>query len=308
MRSYNHPSRPRTRAHSVLNRDEVDSSTLIWQACRATAAAPRVFDKILIDGRWHIDGSVGDNNPSNYAWNEANSICRTNNQGNNVAMLVSIGTGMTEPHTKFGGLLALLKYARKAITETEKAHSTTRDIAHLVNADYFRFDVRPIRNVHDGLSKTKIDECKKKKKKQQQPQRVPSLTLSDSHGDESTPETREQAKKRIRILRDMDTHNNTEAAQPGVKDGYKPGKYDYTTFHTIRRRTNDYCLSSRYSFPRQSTQEEAQNVREEVNRCATILFQISQRRKQNDLERWQRFRRHPDPQNGANRANTPREG
>ncbi|OIW24045.1 FabD/lysophospholipase-like protein [Coniochaeta ligniaria NRRL 30616] len=322
MRSYNHRWRQGHSTHSSLNRGQVDSSTLkIWEACRATAAAPLFFDKILIEGRWHIDGGVGDNNPSTHAWNEASELSRTKNNGTNkVAMVVSIGTGMTEPYTKFGGLLSLAQYARKAITETEKAHENTRNFAHLVNADYFRFDVRPIREIHDGLSKTKLDECKKKKKRQQKqpttgqeqqpqhhPQPVPNLAKDESHGDESTVENRELAREREQILANMDAHNDIEASQPGVKGGYKPEKYDYTTFRTIKRLTDDYCLSPRYSFLRHQGQQEAQNVKEEINRCACILFDNSQRRKQDDAERWQRFRRHPDPQHEANQFNPPRE-
>ncbi|KAH8905932.1 FabD/lysophospholipase-like protein [Coniochaeta sp. PMI_546] len=317
MRSYNHRWRQGHSTHSALNRGQVDSSTLkIWEACRATAAAPLFFDKILIDGRWHIDGGVGDNNPSTHAWNEASELSRTTNGTNKVAMVVSIGTGMTEPYTKFGGLLSLAQYARKAITETEKAHENTRNFAHLVNAEYFRFDVRPIREIHDGLSKIKLDHCKKRRKKQQKettsgqeqrPQPLPSLVKDESHGDESTVENRELAKERERILADMDTHNDLEASQRGVKGGYKPDKYDYTTFQTIKKLTNEYCLASRYSFLRHQGQQEAQNVKEEINRCARILFEISQRRKDDDQERWQRFRRHPDPQHEANQFNPPRE-
>jgi hypothetical protein len=105
----------------------------------------------------------------------------------------------------------------------------------------------------------------------------------------------------------MDMHNDIEASQPGVKGGYKPQKYDYTTFQTIKSLTDDYCLSSRYSFLRHQGQQEAQNVKEEINRCARILFETSQRRKHNNLEKWRRFRRHPDPQHEANRVSPPRE-
>lgn len=318
MRSYNHRWRQGHRTHSALNKGQVDSSAVkIWEACRATAAAPLYFDKILIEGRWHIDGGVGDNNPSTHAWNEASELSGTTNGTNKVAMLVSIGTGMTEPYTKFGGILALAQYARKAITETEKAHKTTHDFARLVNSDYYRFDVRPIREFHDGLSKIKIDKCKKKKKKQhkepaprgqgqQAPQPLLSLDRDESHGDESSGENRELARERERTLANMDAHNDLEASQR-VKGGYKPAKYDYTTFHTIKERTDEYCLSVRYSFLPHQHQQEAQNVKDEINRCARILFDTSQRRKQDNFARWQKFRRHPDPQHEANRFSPPRE-
>jgi len=325
MRSYNHRWRQANpRAYSTLNRGQVDASPVrIWEACRATTAAPLFFPKIIIDGRWHIDGGVGDNNPSTHAWNEANELSRASNGTNKVSMLVSIGTGMTEPYTKFGGLLSLAQYARKAITETEQAHKTTRNLAHQVDADYFRFDVRPFKDKHGGLSEIKLDECKRARKKQtpgdttasttagaedgQHHLRIPALTRDESQGQESTPENRELAKKRELILAEMDVQNDDVAAQPTVRGGYKPQKYDYTTFKTIKERTDDYCKSSHYSFLPHQSQIEAQNVKEEINRCARILFERSQRRKDDNLERWQRFRRHPDPQHEANRVSPPRE-
>jgi hypothetical protein len=329
MRSYNHRWRPsHSKTYSTLNRGQIEQSTLkIWEACRATAAAPYFFRKILIDGYEYIDGGVGDNNPSTHAWNEAKELSKTNTGTNKVAMLVSLGTGMTEPYTKFGGLLGWVKYARKAITETTKAHENTRNFAHLVEADYFRFDVRPIRDVHDGLSKIKIDECKRKRKTQRktcpetpsnasetssgfQEQQLRPLPVpiprEDSTGEDSN-ENEELAIERERVLTDMDVHNDTDAAQPGAKDSYRPDRYEYTTFRDIKDLTDRYCLSKHYSFLREQGHHEAQNVRREIDQCARKLVEYSRRRRENDPERWRRFRRHPDPQHEANRANPPRE-
>lgn len=324
MRSYNHrPRRAHAKTHSGLNLGQVQQSALkIWEACRATSAAPFFFKQMLIDGCWYIDGGVGDNNPSTHAWNEARLLNTSNNSSNKVAALISIGTGMTEPNTKFGGLLGLVKYARKAITETETSHKTTRDYAQLANAQYFRFDVRPIRG--DGLSKIKLDECKKKKRKphkpknnnnsgqeQHQPQQTQPFASAedgDSDGDNNIENTcNEHDLASEHILAEMDLHNNLAAAQPGVKGGYKPEKYEYTTFRTIKRRTDKYCRSSRYSFLRQQGNHEPQNVKAEIEQCARLLVDYSRRRRDDDLERWRRFRRHPDPQHEANRADPPRE-
>lgn len=231
LRTYNHQRRLiHGQSFCNINFGRVDDAPFkIWQACRATSVAPFHFKEILINGYWHIDGGVGDNNPSAHAWNEALYFKFGNTGEKKVAVLVSIGTGMTEPNTKFGGLLSLLKYARKAITETGKAHDETQSSAQLIGSHYFRFDVRPIHDVHDGLSKTKLDECKKRRRRRTdrtatEAQQPPALNILNSDSDDDgNPSTRLQEHRDERALADMDVENDKGATQAN-KGGYKPAK------------------------------------------------------------------------------------
>jgi hypothetical protein len=207
-------------------------------------------------------------------------------------MLVSFGTGKAMPHTKFGGLLTLAKYARKAITDTEKAHATTREFATLAGADYFRFDVRPIENIHGGLSHIKLDECKKKRRKGMPTATTPLLDAEEEEPHAADPDA---------ILDLMDAQNAELASQPNRKGGYKPHKYEYTTFDAIKRLTDEYCASRPYSISAEEDASDAgQNVSAEIDRCARILVEYSRRRRAADPVRWSKFRKHPDPGHESN--------
>src|SRR5579859_253828 len=69
------------------------SKCAIWQAARATSAAPSFFKEMYIDnpspGVNYVDGGLGHNNPSQVALDEAGRIWRTSKY----FCLVSIGTG-----------------------------------------------------------------------------------------------------------------------------------------------------------------------------------------------------------------------
>jgi predicted acylesterase/phospholipase RssA len=69
----------------------------IWEAARATSAAPTFFDRITISelgiGQPFIDGGLGRNNPTAQVLEEAKLIFGSRQ----VACIVSIGTGQTHP-------------------------------------------------------------------------------------------------------------------------------------------------------------------------------------------------------------------
>jgi predicted acylesterase/phospholipase RssA len=69
----------------------------IWEAARATSAAPTYFPPIHITrprpGCWYTDGGLKRNNPSEVALEEARELWKTSRQ----FLIVSIGTGMQEP-------------------------------------------------------------------------------------------------------------------------------------------------------------------------------------------------------------------
>src|ERR1700744_1594074 len=69
--------------------------TKIWEAARATTAAPTFFEPIQIGPTNRIfgDGGTGPNNPINELWNEAIDNCE-GSLLQNLACIVSIGTGV----------------------------------------------------------------------------------------------------------------------------------------------------------------------------------------------------------------------
>jgi predicted acylesterase/phospholipase RssA len=72
---------------------ETHSGCKIWEAARATSAAPTFFKHIEIGrGQPFIDGGLGRNNPSRVVLDEANALFRAHPIG----CLVSIGTGQAE--------------------------------------------------------------------------------------------------------------------------------------------------------------------------------------------------------------------
>lgn len=120
--------------------------TKIWEAARATSAAPTFFDSIKIGdyGEEFIDGGVGANNPIRTLWVEAkNSLLRPGESlEENLKCLVSIGTGIPSIKPFGKDLLEIAKTLKIMATETEAtAQSFLRDHSELENSQYFRFNV-----------------------------------------------------------------------------------------------------------------------------------------------------------------------
>ena len=82
------------RTYSVRKNETFNCT--IWEAARATSAAPTFFKRIKIGGpgtrQPYIDGGVGLNNPTSQVLLEAESVF----PGRLIACIVSIGTGQTE--------------------------------------------------------------------------------------------------------------------------------------------------------------------------------------------------------------------
>lgn len=167
FRSYNHKPR---KADNLLepNPGTLERSDVtIWEACRATSAAPFYFPKIYVEDRWHMDGAVGENNPSPLAWNEADQMTSVpgSNRPGAIAMLVSIGTGAPRKESRFGGPLKLARWIRRNITDTRKPHTYVSSIAQTSGSPYYRFDVghgESHRMEHNGISTVKLSDCKPK--------------------------------------------------------------------------------------------------------------------------------------------------
>lgn len=148
----------------------------IWEAARATSAAPTFFQPITINGVKYGDGGTGWNNPTAEALAEARHIW----PNRLIGCLLSLGTGLEEaiqlsegndepskgfsrslfqklaPGTSFK--LEVAKYCVASLTSCEKIHREVSEkypdrITPSVN--YFRF------NVPQGMSKIGLEEWKK---------------------------------------------------------------------------------------------------------------------------------------------------
>jgi Patatin-like phospholipase len=151
-------------------------SAPIWEAARATSAAPTFFQPITINGIKYGDGGTGWNNPTAEAIAEAGSIW----PNRPIGCLLSLGTGLEEaiqlgdgndqlsqgfsrsllqklaPQVSFQ--LQVAKYCVASLTGCEKTH---RDVSEkwpervFPNVNYFRF------NVPQGMSQIGLEEWKK---------------------------------------------------------------------------------------------------------------------------------------------------
>ena len=118
----------------------------IWEAARATSAAPTLFAPIRIGptGRTFGDGATGANNPIDEMWKEAIDICDGESLVENLACIVSIGTGV-QNIKKFGNnVKEVMNSIVRIATETEETANTfnhTHPELNKGNQRYFRFNV-----------------------------------------------------------------------------------------------------------------------------------------------------------------------
>jgi len=167
FRSYLNPTLPNNDHDRKLLRLNLNDqkNERIHEVAHATSAAPYYFRSINISGLKYLDGGLIANNPSKYAWAEANSMHLNHPSGNcpghgssgGVRFLVSIGTGKrTAELIKSGKIrkaLSILNKGVQSITDTEEDHELMED---KVNNDdiYYRF------NVEQGLEDMKLDDCR----------------------------------------------------------------------------------------------------------------------------------------------------
>ncbi|KAL1918552.1 uncharacterized protein VTP21DRAFT_3212 [Calcarisporiella thermophila] len=117
----------------------------VWQAIRATSAAPTFFKEIIIDGIKYFDGGIGANNPSEIAlaetekiWPEAKVNC-----------LLSLGTG-TAPISAINagiyGISKLKTWLLDTATDCKEVdirlrQSGHRSLSNSIDESYFRFEL-----------------------------------------------------------------------------------------------------------------------------------------------------------------------
>jgi len=92
----------------------------IWQAARATSAAPGFFPPITI-GMWdYVDGALGANNPSNEILDAAASIWAGGEIEDQIECFVSIGFGIQIGSKISARFLDISKALVSISTETER--------------------------------------------------------------------------------------------------------------------------------------------------------------------------------------------
>jgi predicted acylesterase/phospholipase RssA len=125
----------------------------IWEAARATSAAPTFFKRIEIGrGQPYIDGGLGCNNPSRVVLHEARALFGARQVG----CLVSIGTGQAKvigiekPRpfrpTNFVDTLEAIA------TDCEDTHQAMLDLFDNLQNTYFRL------NVDQGMQEINLSE------------------------------------------------------------------------------------------------------------------------------------------------------
>ncbi|KAF7557436.1 hypothetical protein G7Z17_g700 [Cylindrodendrum hubeiense] len=246
FRSYNHSERFEKEIKEynpgLLGRSKVQ----IWQACRATSAAPFYFDSITIGANEFIDGGAGNNNPSNIAWNEA--LWMSNYLDpfkGKVDALISLGCGEKESIGLFGSpwtlgfLINFIKRAKGEVTNTTIAHNETRGLAQQSGSHYFRFSVRRTESIrtHNDLAGVRLSDFR--------PQWYSELQK------EATPQGSQRK-----------------------KGNFKPDKYIYASYDTIFDGTAAYYTSG----------EDNGGVAEEIDKCAALHLRRARDRQSNDPE------------------------
>jgi Patatin-like phospholipase len=134
----------------------------IWEAARATTAAPLYFDPIKIGNRKFGDGGFGSNNPAEEMATEV--ACMNGYDFNDcMDLLLSIGTGDMPSINRIAKEDAPLKKYATYLNAAKKLASDARDVHERLEVrrqfyglPYYRFNVPKDR----GLNKIKLDEWK----------------------------------------------------------------------------------------------------------------------------------------------------
>ena len=130
----------------------------IWEAVRATSAAPTFFKRIVIHGEPYVDGGMGCNNPVQQVLQEAELVF----PDRHVACVVSIGTGQARTiGIPKPGLfqrvlpLQVVDAMRKIATDCEASAQVAARRFERTPGVYFRF------NVEQGLQEVGLEQWEK---------------------------------------------------------------------------------------------------------------------------------------------------
>jgi predicted acylesterase/phospholipase RssA len=141
------------------SRHELPLDCKIWEAARATSAAPTFFKRIEIGrGQPFVDGGLGRNNPSRLLLDEAKSLFGARQIG----CLVSIGTGQAEVISiKKPGVFQrivptdIIDTLKAIATDCEATHESMLGLFTNSPNTYFRL------NVDQGMQRIDLSEWEK---------------------------------------------------------------------------------------------------------------------------------------------------
>ncbi|KAK0709373.1 acyl transferase/acyl hydrolase/lysophospholipase [Lasiosphaeria miniovina] len=152
VRSRNGPRLFRT--YTIRNNPTFNCT--IWEACRATSAAPTYFDPIEIGEEWEreafVDAGLGYNNPIEQVLEEARLVF----PGRRIACIVSIGTGLARvlkfPPSPRTNPLKLIEALKTMATESDTTAERVQKRFQNIKDTYLRF------SVDRGLNDIKLEE------------------------------------------------------------------------------------------------------------------------------------------------------
>jgi predicted acylesterase/phospholipase RssA len=130
LRSYRHPN---AKINAKFNKIK------IWDAARATSAAPFYFPTAVIAGQKFWDGGLANNNPVQEVWAEAESLF----PDKLINCFVSLGTGFSErkPRKSLLPVLGKGKKILKSVTNTQRVHYQVLERTTAKGISYFRFNI-----------------------------------------------------------------------------------------------------------------------------------------------------------------------
>lgn len=127
----------------------------MWEAARATSAAPLYFNQMKMSHSIFTfsDGGMLRNNPIDTVCHEARQIWPTRDIG----IVISIGTGVAETSGLKNKFQSMLNVTLKALVDPQAQAQDFERSAHgrdlITRGRYFRF------NVEQGLQKTRMDDA-----------------------------------------------------------------------------------------------------------------------------------------------------
>lgn len=144
------------RTYSSQHEEPVAENCTIWQAARATSAAPTFFKSVTIGNQTFIDGGMAHNNPTLLTLAEVKRVF----PNARLACVLSLGTGKSKTisipknRSLFQRVVPLdvITAIQKIATECESVHQeVTHRFSHTPNV-YFRF------NVEQGLQAVNLSD------------------------------------------------------------------------------------------------------------------------------------------------------
>ncbi|KAK4217663.1 hypothetical protein QBC37DRAFT_479573 [Rhypophila decipiens] len=151
------------RIRGYLADDDWDQDIKIWEAARATTAAPSYFKPMIVKSGTRleelIDAAMGFNNPTSEVLNEAMQVLDPSCK---LGCVVSLGTGTREKHLKgsFTRAVQAVKLMKNVTTDSDRVEDEVQKIFRDIPSTYFRFTV-PNAAAKVGMTKyKKIGELK----------------------------------------------------------------------------------------------------------------------------------------------------